>query len=249
MHNLRTTGNLLSDPGPQDSIFKKDMLDFLLLLAVPEENKARLVEGGVLEALLVQLDLSSAPIQRVLQSLKCLVLLAEHPPNCSAMMHAGLLSRLKRVCFEQLPLMGKENRTNCTAAAGTKRNRNRIQSNNFMIGLRRRAETHKPNNNQRKEGGGRARTPRQEMLRSTMHLLVSLVADERHRDTFLESGLLEHLLDPSFAAHLDRKVRRPVGKILIQLADVGGDSSPRHMNMVAMGALQTILIFLTGRYV
>jgi len=41
---------------------------------------------------------------------------------------------------------------------------------------------------------------------------LSLAQDERHRDAFLESGVLEYLLSPTYATHSDRKVRRPVGK-------------------------------------
>ena len=68
----------------------------------------------------------------------------------------------------------------------------------------------------------------------------------RNRETLIEWGLLDFLLQDSVAFAIDRRTRRLASRIIALLAENNGEATVRHQDMVAKGVLPVLIKFLKG---
>ena len=92
--------------------------------------------------------------------------------------------------------------------------------------------------------GHHGRTPEQAALRTGMQILVHLVSHPENRDLVLDSDLTEHLFGDAVVFSSDKKLRRQAARIVVHLAECGGDTSPRHLALMAKGCVGVMGAFL-----
>ena len=79
-----------------------------------------------------------------------------------------------------------------------------------------------------------------------MAIFKDVSTQRKCRDTLLEWGLLDYLLQDSVAFAIDRRTRRMASKIIMLLAENKGERALRHQDMVAKGVLPVLIRFLDG---
>ena len=90
-------------------------------------------------------------------------------------------------------------------------------------------------------------TPEDETLRIGLSILNHLASHPGNRDALVEKGVCRKLLaDKNIYDSKDRKLRRPVGKILNWISDTNGEPHERHHKLFDDGILVAVTTFLTG---
>ena len=79
-----------------------------------------------------------------------------------------------------------------------------------------------------------------------MSIFKDVAGQRKARDTLIEWGLLDYLLQESVAFAMDRRTRRVASKIIMLLSENDGEGTVRHQDMVAKGVLPVLIQFLKG---
>jgi hypothetical protein len=89
-------------------------------------------------------------------------------------------------------------------------------------------------------------SPQLQLTRSCMSIFKDVAGQRKARDTLIEWGLLDYLLQESVAFAMDRRTRRVASKIIMLLSENDGEGTVRHQDMVAKGVLPVLIQFLKG---
>ena len=73
---------------------------------------------------------------------------------------------------------------------------------------------------------------------------MHLTSHRENRDLVLDSDLTEHLFGDAVVFSSDKKLRRQAARIVVHLAECGGDTSPRHLALMAKGGVAVMGAFL-----
>ncbi len=89
-------------------------------------------------------------------------------------------------------------------------------------------------------------SPQLSLTRTCMAIFRDVSSQRKCRDTLIEWGLLDYLLQDSVSFAVDRRTRRMASKIIMLLSENGGEGTVRHQDMVAKGCLPVLIQFLQG---
>lgn len=261
---LRTIISLIMES--PDSIMRRDMIAMINLLGQIPTNREILMDMGILPALLRHADLTLSTVQMSLQCVECLSLLVtDQPKNQIFIVDKGAIGVLVRCVFEDLPRFFSRRVTssNSKSKGGGSATLNAANSS-----LRR------GGTNGKGSGGGKTKhnsgkkhhqhhhhhhhssktsslhsstiSPQLQLTRSCMSIFRDVAGQRKTRDTLIEWGLLDYLLQDSVAFASDRRTRRMASKIITLLSENDGEGTVRHQDMVAKGVLPVLIQFLKG---
>ena len=246
--SLERLGEALSTS--YDLAFRRELIEVVAELAELESNASMIVDGGLLRPILVHMDLSQLPLDMVLMCLKCLVLLSAIEENQEAMLRGGAVGAITRCVFEDLPVL-------ISAKAGNSQRHRGGPGSPSSSNPRRPAAVGGGTGGVRGGAGGRGGSKgaskgveseatgiAKDLLRYGLHVLLDLSHAPSNRDAIIEWGVVDHLTQDNLVYSPDKRIRRMVGKILLLLAENGGNSSPRHQDIAAKGGLKVLAVFL-----
>ena len=101
------------------------------------------------------------------------------------------------------------------------------------------------NNNSKSYHHGHA-PPEVELMRTALHIFEKIAEQKRTRDTLVEWGVLDYLLEETICFSGDKRTRRTASTIIKLLSENGGESCVRHQDMVAKGTLSVLAQYLRG---
>ena len=249
-----------------DPAMRKDLVETLNSLAAEEENANKLVEKGALLPLLQQTDLTVSSIETVLQCVKSIYLLVSNGAaveNISKIVEQGTVGTLVRCVFEDLPRFYSQRPLVGTATTAEKSARNAAAIDEILNGLdatpgagdsisSRNAkrssfsfQKQTNNNNSKSYHHGHA-PPEVELMRTALHIFEKIAEQKRTRDTLVEWGVLDYLLEETICFSGDKRTRRTASTIIKLLSENGGESCVRHQDMVAKGTLSVLAQYLRG---
>jgi hypothetical protein len=209
---------------------------------------------GILPALLRHADLTLSTIQMSLLCVECLSLLVtDQPKNQIFIVDKGAIGVLVRCVFEDLPRFFSRRQTKSSSVVAT--------LSAATSSLRRGGRGGKGNGSNSKIKDRKSRndhhhhhphhsshniSPQLQLTRSCMSIFRDVAGQRKSRDTLIEWGLLDYLLQDSVAFASDRRVRRMASKIITLLSENDGEGTVRHQDMVAKGVLPVLKQFLKG---
>ena len=267
--SLRTIITYIMDT--PDTVMRKDLIDIIILLAQIPDHKEILMEMGILPALLRHADLTLSTVQMSLQCVECLhLLVSDQPRNQHFIVDKGAIGVLVRCVFEDLPRFfsrtsGRQSRNGgSSTGGGSGGGRGGGGGGGGSSSLSAATQSLRTDpNSRRKAGSGKALlkssmntdkhhhanhhvSPQLQLTRSCMAIFRDVAGQRRTRDTLIEWGLLDYLLQDSVSFASDRRTRRMASKIITLLAENDGERTVRHQDMVAKGVLPVLVQFLKG---
>ena len=223
---LRTIVSLIMET--PDAVMRRDMIEIINLLGQIPDHKEILMEMGILPALLRHADLTLSTVTMSLQCVECLSLLvSDQPKNQLFVVERGAIGVLVRCVFEDLPRFFSRRQSNATSSSlvtatrslrkdtnSTKRSRAAGSSskNNNQGG---KGQHHHHHHNHHSSSSSSTTTqvsPQLQLTRSCMSIFRDVAGQRKSRDTLIEWGLLDYLLQDSVAFAVDRRTRRMVSK-------------------------------------
>eukprot|EP00944_MAST-04C_sp_MAST-4C-sp1_P008435 g8435.t1 len=249
-----------------DPAMRKDLVETLNSLAAEEENANKLVEKGALLPLLQQTDLTVSSIETVLQCVKSIYLLVSNGAaveNISKIVEQGTVGTLVRCVFEDLPRFYSQRPLVGTASTTEKSRSNAAVIDEILNGLETTGgignsissrntkrssfsfQKQTNNNNSKSYHHGHA-PPEVELMRTALHIFEKIAEQKRTRDTLVEWGVLDYLLEETICFSGDKRTRRTASTIIKLLSENGGESCVRHQDMVAKGTLSVLAQYLRG---
>ena len=249
-----------------DPAMRKDLVETLNSLAAEEENANKLVEKGALLPLLQQTDLTVSSIETVLQCVKSIYLLVSNGAaveNISKIVEQGTVGTLVRCVFEDLPRFYSQRPLVGTASTTEKSRSNATVIDEILNGLETTGgignsissrntkrssfsfQKQTNNNNSKSYHHGHA-PPEVELMRTALHIFEKIAEQKRTRDTLVEWGVLDYLLEETICFSGDKRTRRTASTIIKLLSENGGESCVRHQDMVAKGTLSVLAQYLRG---
>jgi hypothetical protein len=249
---IRTLISLIMES--PDAIMRRDMIEIINLLGQIPSNRGILMDLGILPALLRHADLTLSTIQMSLLCVECLSLLVtDQPKNQIFIVDKGAIGVLVRCVFEDLPRFFSRRQTKSSSVVAT--------LSASTSSLRRGGRGGKGNGSNSKIKDRKSRndhhhhhphhsshniSPQLQLTRSCMSIFRDVAGQRKSRDTLIEWGLLDYLLQDSVAFASDRRVRRMASKIITLLSENDGEGTVRHQDMVAKGVLPVLKQFLKG---
>ena len=88
--------------------------------------------------------------------------------------------------------------------------------------------------------------PEVDLMRTALHIFEKIAEQKRTRDTLVEWGVLDYLLEETTCFSTDKRTRRTASTIIKLLSENGGESCVRHQDMVAKGTLSVLAQYLRG---
>ena len=237
-----------------DLPMRKDLIETLNLLASLKDNAEILIDMGALFPLLEQTDLTISSIETVLQCVRSVHLLVSNSPqNVFRVVQQGTIGKLVRCVFEDLPRFYSQRprqgggpmvaNNNAQALPGGD---NAHRSPNQKLS---------PSNTARKQSTRLSSghhhthhraTPETELMRTALTIFADIGHHRKTRDTLIEWGVLDYMLQETICFSSDKKTRRTASRIIKLLAENGGEASVRHQDMVAKGSLNVLAQYLRG---
>lgn len=78
----------------------------------------------------------------------------------------------------------------------------------------------------------------------SLSIIILLTSFNNLKDTLIEKGLLLHLLSNKFVDYCDRKTKRQITKIVLNISENQGKPSSRHQDIVTCNGLKLLLYLL-----
>ena len=236
-----------------DLPMRKDLIETLNLLASLEDNAEVLIDMGALFPLLEQTDLTISSIETVLQCVRSVHLLVSNSPqNITQVVQQGTVGKLVRCVFEDLPRFYSQR---------PRQGGGSTAANVNMHALSLGGNPHSPNKGTISKGSPKEfpvrlssnnqhshhrATPETELMRTALTIFADIGYHRKTRDTLIEWGVLDYLLQETICFSSDKKTRRTASRIIKLLAENGGEASVRHQDMVAKGSLNVLAQYLRG---
>ena len=82
-----------------------------------------------------------------------------------------------------------------------------------------------------------------DLMRAAVAIIVNLAGEVRNRDDLLELGVVDAVLQPRWCRSSDRRIRRNGASVVARIMENGGDSSPRHQDVIAKGLLPVLVLW------
>ena len=259
---LKAIINLLSEC--PDITMRKDLVETLNLLAGEVENANKLVSMGALIPLLQQTDLTVSSIETVLQCVKSIYLLVSNSAamnNIAKVVEEGTIGTLVRCVFEDLPRFYSQRPLAGMGATNDKNTDNAAMIHDILNGIDGGTSTEQQGNGNNKRSSLKFQQkhsnsnhkhhhgpppPEVDLMRTALHIFEKIAEQKRTRDTLVEWGVLDYLLEETTCFSTDKRTRRTASTIIKLLSENGGESCVRHQDMVAKGTLSVLAQYLRG---
>jgi hypothetical protein len=242
-----------------DLVMRRDLVETLNLVALVEDNAEVLINMGALLPLLEQTDLTISSIDTVLQCVRSVFLLVSNSPsNILTVVHQGTIGKLVRCVFEDLPRFYSHRPRQGSVGGGATHGAGGVP-HSPIVEISEHSELRefdptprRKSTAARKQPVPHATTvhghapPEVELMRVALSIFAEIANQRKTRDTLVEWGVLDYLLQETIAFSADKKTRRTASRIVKLLAENGGESCVRHQDMVAKGGLSVLAQYLRG---
>ena len=219
---IRQTVTLLLDC--QDLETRRDMIEIVTNVASTKERQNALADSGVLGPLLVHLDPVHSSLETIVLVIRCLYTLSSSTKVQQMMIAEGIVQRLGGIIFDELGEIREFQE---------RRRANEVSAYKNIPVWKAKSNSKLPLED--------------EALRLGLSIFVHLSTHRSNTPKLLEADFLIKLLDKTIYKSRDKRVRRPVGKIINNLVErPKSNQESLHPNLFGRAMLSALTTFLTG---
>lgn len=217
---IRQTVTLLLDC--QDLETRRDMIEIVTNIASTKDRQIALAHSGVLGPLLMHLDPVHSSLETIILVIRCIHALSWTPLVQELLVKEGVVQRLGAIIFDELREIREY------------QERRRMKEQSLNKGMSAwKSKSH-------------GKVPLEdEALRLGLSIFGHLSSHAENKGMLLETDFLNKLLDKTIYKSPDKRVRRPVGKIINYLVDRQGSAlASLHPSLLSQAMLTALKTFL-----